>query len=247
IRSSHESAPVREDVIGNPREGSVVHHPLAPPPAVGPENKALDKQENRQSASDFYSRGMRFSRQEKFTEAAEAFRQAVKLDWQLNRAYVELGYALYRLKKYEESIDASQGAIRLYADFEPFYNQGLALMALKRWSESKRAFESAIAHRDRDSWNETHTLAYYYLAFSKTKLGEAGRAIEKLEKVLKRDPKLTSERLELGSLILWVGKREAAKAQYEVLMHSDPALARELMDLIEKHGSPGVKPVAARV
>src|SRR5262245_25626070 len=63
--SSHESAPVRDN-IGNPREGPVVPPPPPPPPAVRPENKALDKGENRQSASDFYMQGMRFSSEEKF-------------------------------------------------------------------------------------------------------------------------------------------------------------------------------------
>src|SRR5262249_9267964 len=243
ISSSHESAPVREpDVIGNPREGSVV--PPPPPPAVRPENKALDKRENAPSASDFYMQGMRFSSEEKFAKAVEAFRQAIKIDLQLDRAYVELGYALYRLKKYEESIDASQAAIGLYADFEPYYNQGLAYMALERWSEAKKAFESALTHRDRNTWKETHTLAYYYLAFSKTKLGEAGQAIEKLNEELKRDPKLTNKRLELGSLYLWVGEREAARAQYEMLRQSAPALADDLMNLMKKHKGPGVKLVA---
>src|SRR5215813_1057038 len=61
IRSSHESAPVREGVIRKSPESSVP----PPPPAVRSENKALDKQENRQSASDFYAQGMRFSREEK--------------------------------------------------------------------------------------------------------------------------------------------------------------------------------------
>src|SRR5262249_28717568 len=70
IHSSSELAPVREDVIGNPREGSVV--PPAPPPApppppaVGPESKALNKQEKSQKALKFYSQGMEFSQEEKF-------------------------------------------------------------------------------------------------------------------------------------------------------------------------------------
>src|SRR5262249_12006225 len=47
IHSSRDLAPVREDfdVSGNPYEGSVVHPPPAPPPAVGPESKTLNKQE----------------------------------------------------------------------------------------------------------------------------------------------------------------------------------------------------------
>src|SRR5215813_11864733 len=67
----------------------------------------------------------------------------------------------------------------------------------------------------------------------------------KLNEELKRDPKLTNKRLELGSLYLWVGEREAARAQYEMLTQSAPALADDLMNLMKKHKGPGVKLVAA--
>jgi len=36
---------------------------------------------------------------------------------------------------------------------------------------------------------------------------------------------------------LWVGKREAARAQYRILKDSDPVLAEELLKLIKKHGN----------
>jgi len=53
-----------------------------------------------------------------------------------------------------------------------------------------------------------------------------------LEAILKGDPGLTVKRLELASLYLWVGKREAARAQYKILKDSNPALAEELSKLI---------------
>src|SRR5262249_55803883 len=55
IITTPEGAPFPKDVIETPRGGSVPPPPPPPPPpAVRPENKALDKQEGAQSASDFY-------------------------------------------------------------------------------------------------------------------------------------------------------------------------------------------------
>jgi len=55
------------------------------------------------------------------------------------------------------------------------------------------------------------------------RLGVAKQSIEGLEDILKGDPELTARRLELGSLYLWVGKLEAARAQYKILNDSNPA------------------------
>ena len=59
-----------------------------------------------------------------------------------------------------------------------------------------------------------------------------------LEDILKYNPRETLKRLQLGCLYLWVGNREAARAQYNILKDSDPSLAKELLKLIEKHGKP---------
>jgi tetratricopeptide (TPR) repeat protein len=110
-------------------------------------------------------------------------------------------------------------------------------MELGRWDRAKMAFEFAVTNI-RYSWEERYTLAYYYLGRSKARLGEARQSIELLEANLKGDPGLTVKRLELGSLYLWDGKREAARAQYKILKDSNPALAVELIKLIMKHGKP---------
>jgi hypothetical protein len=62
--------------------------------------------------------------------------------------------------------------------------------------------------------------------------------IVSLEDILKYNPRWTLKRLQLGSLFLWVGKREAARAQYRILKDIDSALAEELLKLIKKHGKP---------
>ena len=62
--------------------------------------------------------------------------------------------------------------------------------------------------------------------------------IVSVEDMLKDNPKAAFKRVQLGSLYLWVGKWEAATAQYKILKDSDPALAEELLKLIMNHGKP---------
>ena len=42
-----------------------------------------------------------------------------------------LGYALYRLGRYDESISSSQQATAIRSNFRPYYNMGLAYIAQK--------------------------------------------------------------------------------------------------------------------
>jgi len=207
-----------------------------PPPAIRPERRELTEQET-QEALKLYYQGVKLSREEKFEEAVTDLMKAVEIDPKLDGAYEELGYALYRLKRFEESAEASRAAITLRDDFGPHYNLGLVYLARENWEDAETAFGDAVAYRNKDSWAEAYTFAYYYLGLSKSQLGGAEQAIEALENKLKYAPKLTVERLELGSLYLWIEKQEAARAQYEILKNSDPALAEELMKLIKKHES----------
>ncbi|MCG3161544.1 MAG: hypothetical protein JMDDDDMK_02733 [Acidobacteria bacterium] len=206
----------------------------APPAAPAPDNAARVER-RKTEAVNLYHLGVSLSQEGKFAESVRVLREAIETDTKLYEAYEELGYALYRLKKYEESAEVSKAAIRLHGDFGPYYNLGLAYVALKQWDDAKTAFEFAIAHRYKDSWEERYTQAFYYLGLSKARLGEAEQAIEILENTLKGSPSITVERLELGSLYLWIGKYGSAREQYRLLKSRDPALAKELMWLMKKH------------
>jgi hypothetical protein len=92
-----------------------------------------------------------------------------------------------------------------------------------------------------DSWEERYTFAFYYMARSQAKLGEADDLIRILDdvRVLYNPKSLWVLRpLRLGTLYLWVGKREAAIAQYKILKKKNSKLAADLLKLIKKHGKP---------
>jgi DNA-binding helix-hairpin-helix protein with protein kinase domain len=232
--------------------GLLIRPPNVPAPTPGPvsgiDSEAASQRESKKKASELYSEGARLLKEGKLWEAIDAFREAVRIDPKRDDAYRELGYALYRLKRYEESVVASENAIKLHRGFEPYYNSGLAYMELKRWDKAQTAFygaEGAFFYATDpisiDSWEERYTLAFYYLARSQKQLGNAEQIIDMLENGRwAPNPKSlwVLRPLHLGSLYLWVGKREGAIAQYEILKKNNSKLANELLMLIVKHWKP---------
>jgi tetratricopeptide (TPR) repeat protein len=220
--------------------------PHKPSPAE-PDSAPVDM-ESMETALTLSNKGERLLKEEKFDEAILAFQEAVRFDRKCYDAYVKLGYALYRQQRYQESAEASEKAIKLRNGFEPYYNSGLAYMELRRWDKAKAAFygvDEVLFYGDHpisvDSWEERYTLAFYYLARSQAQLGEAGDVIRILENVkVLYSPKTlwTLRPLRLGCLYLWVGKRDAAIAQYKILKKNNSKLAAELLKLIKKHGKP---------
>ena len=192
------------------------------------------EQERTAKAQDLYRQGAQLSREGKFEEAVPLFERAVEIDSRLSAAYEELGYALYRLGRYEESVAASQAAVRLINDFGPYYNLGLVYIAQEKWAAANEALTKAVFFCNRTSWRESYSQAYYYLGLAKARMGKAGEAIEGLEIVLKDSPDLAVERFELANLYLWGGKRKAVLAQLEILKKSDLLLAQELIKLMRK-------------
>src|SRR5262249_24067903 len=117
-----------------------------------PDHDASADLEIAQKALKFYREGERLLEQKKFAWAAEAFRSATSIDPNLSGAYEGLVYALLRLKKYDESAEASNAAIRLSPAFTPYYNLGLAQYATGNWPEAIVAFQYSIEFGDTSSW-----------------------------------------------------------------------------------------------
>jgi tetratricopeptide (TPR) repeat protein len=137
-----------------------------PAPYVAPNPEAAAEQEKIQKAGELYSLGMALSGKGKFAEAVPNFQEAIKLDPMIYGAHMELGYALYRLKRYEASAEASKAATRLHSAFRPYYNLGLVYVATGNWTEALPAFQQAIYLLDPTSWENDYTQAYYYLGIS---------------------------------------------------------------------------------
>ena len=178
---------------------------------------------------------MKLSRERKYAKAAEVFQEAVRIDPQFYSAHEDLGDALYRLGRYDESISSSRQATAISSNFKPYYNMGLAYIAQKDWSGANYAFERAITHCNQANWEEHYSHAHYYLGLSMAWLGEAETAIRDLEKSLEISPEMPYGRFELATLYLGSGKHKEAMAQYRILKDLNPMLANELLKLIKKY------------
>jgi tetratricopeptide (TPR) repeat protein len=62
---------------------------------------------------NLYRQGLALSQKGRFAGAVKLYQEAVRIDPELNGAYQALGYALYRLGRYEESAKASGEAARI--------------------------------------------------------------------------------------------------------------------------------------
>jgi tetratricopeptide (TPR) repeat protein len=223
-----------DSTIQVPREDSGRPPALAPKPVSEPLAEQ-NEQERSQEALMFYTQGVKLSRERKYAKAAEVLQEAVRIDPQFSEAHEKLGYVLYRLGKYEESISSSHQAATISSDFRPYYNMGLAYIARKDWGGANFAFERAITHCEQDSWEEDYSNAYYYWGLSLSRIGQAESAIKDLEESLKISPEMTYGRFELATLYLGSGKYKEAMAQYRILKIVDPMLANELLKLIKKY------------
>src|SRR6266508_3548514 len=107
--------------------------PGKPPLAYRSDHDALAEQnqhERSPEALKFYREGLYLSRAKKFAGAAYYFQKAVEIDSDFYEAYEELGYALYRLGRYEASINASRQVTISQSYFTPYYYRGLSLASL---------------------------------------------------------------------------------------------------------------------
>jgi DNA-binding helix-hairpin-helix protein with protein kinase domain/Tfp pilus assembly protein PilF len=210
----------------------------AAPPAVSSSETAQPLGVSQAEAQSLCRQGTQLSRaEEKFEEAVKILRKAVSIDPELSEAHEELGYALYRLKRYEESVEASKEAIRLHSGFAPYYHLGLVQVATENWHGAMMAFRRATELRGPSSiWKDEYTEAYYYLGISSVRVGEALNTVQSLEHQIGISQNNALKRFELANLYLCIGNQKGAKYQYQILKDTDSALAEELTKLMKKHG-----------
>jgi DNA-binding helix-hairpin-helix protein with protein kinase domain/Tfp pilus assembly protein PilF len=193
-----------------------------------------------QTSYALYQWGSTLMRQGNFTLAAEELKRAIALDPQQVGAYYELGYALFRLGKYEESIAVSQKALTFYPAFQPSYNLGLAHSAKEEWAQAAEAFEKAIASRDSANvWIPQYTEVCYRLGIARVKRGMADGVKRSLEQQIKTQKGAATvwQRVELGTLYLLTGETAMARKQARLLARENKTASDELLGLIDRRTS----------
>ena len=113
----------------------------------------LNKDSIHDNFRDWYDKGTSLYDEKKYSEAIQAFNEALKVDTENSKAWYKKGRALSRLKKYNEAIKCYDEAIRINPeDSDAWYNKGCCLdrnheMAIQCYDEVIR-----INPEDSDAW-----------------------------------------------------------------------------------------------
>jgi tetratricopeptide (TPR) repeat protein len=103
---------------------------------------ANESREPAEAAVQSYNRGVILGQQDKFKEAAEAYRQAIAVSPDFVDAWCNLGMAYAQLGKYEEALTSFQEAIKLKPDLAQAYaGQAITYKSLGKDKEAAASLE----------------------------------------------------------------------------------------------------------
>lgn len=181
-----------------------------------------------------FEEGEKLVLQGKWEAAASEFRKVIALAPEHPSAHAQLGYALYRLRRYDQAIEALTRATEIADAFEPNFYLGMIYKAQKNWDFAEDSFVRAIELNINPN-DSLFADANYYLSQSLAKNGELNDEIARMEEQFKTDIAYTNDLLQLATHYLWAGKPNLAKQQLDTLKTRDENLARQLERLIKLH------------
>uniref|UniRef100_A0A8C9F143 Tetratricopeptide repeat domain 31 n=1 Tax=Pavo cristatus TaxID=9049 RepID=A0A8C9F143_PAVCR len=125
---------------------------VAAPQASKPEPAPQDRNMLEQSLI-LAGCGNRAAMQGRYTEAVQAFTEAIKLNPREHRLFGNRSYCYEKLQQYQEALRDAQMALELRPNWpKGFFRKGKALWGLKRYAEARDTFEQLLrldgAHAD---------------------------------------------------------------------------------------------------
>jgi tetratricopeptide (TPR) repeat protein len=103
----------------------------------------------------WYSLGEAYFRLQRYTDAIEAYRQALRIKPDFADVWNDLGNAYDDLQRYSDAIEAYRQALRINPDLAAWYNLGLTYYSLQRYSDAIEAYRQALRINPdyADAWN----------------------------------------------------------------------------------------------
>jgi serine/threonine protein kinase len=148
---------------------------------VGPSDDAT--QEAEASAEDLAAEGYAYARQDNWIRAILLYKQAIKKDPELSKAYANLGYALNHLGKYEEALDAINKGLSIREHPALYAYRAFSNKNLTRYEEAVRDYDKALDLGGTESRN------YRGKADCLLELGDEERAYSTVLYALRFDPR----------------------------------------------------------
>jgi tetratricopeptide (TPR) repeat protein len=182
----------------------------------------------RPSAESYFNIGLASFYLKQYKEAAEAYRQSIKLDpYNAADAYYALGLVYRDWNKPDDEIQAYKQAIRLRPDYTVAYERlGSRYLRSKKFSEAVEVFRQLAALKPGD-YSAPNNMGEAYL-----ELNRLNDAVESFRQSIRLKPDFGKAYYNLGRTLLALGNRDGALEQYTILTNIDPDYAEKLNNLI---------------
>jgi Tfp pilus assembly protein PilF len=199
---------------------------------LGRHNEALEASKKavslRPSAESYFNIGLASFYLKQYKDAAEAYRQSIKLDpYNAADAHFALGLVYRDWGKPDDEIQAYKQAIRLRHVYTVAYERlGSRYLKSKKYNEAVEIFRQLAALKPGDA-NASNNMGEAY--FELNKLPEA---MESFRQSIRLKPDFGKAYYNLGRTLMALGNRDAALEQYTILTNIDPDYAEKLNAII---------------
>ncbi|HEY3039906.1 MAG TPA: tetratricopeptide repeat protein [Pyrinomonadaceae bacterium] len=182
----------------------------------------------RPSAESYFNIGLANYYLKQYREAAENYRQAIRLDpYNAADAHYALGLVYRDWGRPEEEIQAYKQAIKLKPDYASAYERlGSRYLRSKKYPEAIETFKQLVALKPGDA-NVPNSMGEAY-----SEMGLMSDAVESFRQAIRLKPDFVKAYYNLGRSFLALGNRDAAIEQYNILQNLDQDLAERLNNLI---------------
>jgi tetratricopeptide (TPR) repeat protein len=182
----------------------------------------------RPSSESYFNIGLASFYLKQYRDAAEAYRQSIKLDpYNAADAYYALGLVYRDWGKADEEIHAYKQAIRLRPDYTVAYERlGSRYLKSKKFNEAVEIFRQLAALKPGDA------VAPNNMGEAYVELNRLNDAAESFRQSIRLKPDFGKAYYNLGKTLLAMGNRDAALEQYAILTGIDPDYAEKLNALI---------------
>jgi tetratricopeptide (TPR) repeat protein len=182
----------------------------------------------RPSAESYFNIGLANFYLKQYKDAAEAYRQSIKLDpYNSADAYYALGLVYRDWGKADDEIYAYKQAIKLRPDYTGAYERlGSRYMKSKKFNEAVEVFRQLAALKPGDA------IAPNNLGEAYAELNRYNDACESFRQSIRLKPDYGRAYYNLGKCLLAMGNRDAALEQYTILTNIDPSWAEKLNSIL---------------
>jgi tetratricopeptide (TPR) repeat protein len=182
----------------------------------------------RPSAESYFNIGLANYYLKQYRDAAEGYRQSIKLDpYNAADAYYALGLVYRDWGRPDDEIQAYKQAIRLRQDYTSAYERlGSRYLKSKKYSEAVDVFKQISVLKPGDA-NAPNSMGEAYL-----EMGKLPEAVEAFRQAIRLKPDFGKAYYNLGRSQLAQGNRDGALEQYNILQNLDQDWAERLNNLI---------------